>query len=167
MSEYDYDTMGRLLTDIGLQPGRVVTSTATRAATTAALAAAAGDWTCPIDETDRTRLGAPNALGGRAAYEAIKMAVDLALGSTAEYFNAVHLVAAWATVITGGDVSSVPAFLAGQSSLGAPVVVASGSSPPVRVATTRSALNSSGVKSRLKRKPHRITRWKNSSRWPN
>ncbi len=44
--------MGRLLTDIGLQPGRVVSSTATRAAATAELAAEAGGWTCPIETTD-------------------------------------------------------------------------------------------------------------------
>lgn len=44
--------MGRLLTDIGLRPGLVITSTATRAAATAALAAEAGGWSCPIEATD-------------------------------------------------------------------------------------------------------------------
>ncbi len=44
--------MGRMLTDVGLQPGLVMTSTATRAATTAELAAEAGGWTCPIEATD-------------------------------------------------------------------------------------------------------------------
>jgi hypothetical protein len=56
----------------------------------------------------------------------IMLVVDLALGATAEYFNAVHLVHAWATLISGGSVSSVPAFLAGQTSLGAPVAMSLG-----------------------------------------
>lgn len=57
---------------------------------------------------------------------AILLAVDLALGATAEYFNAVHLVQAWVVVISGGSVSSVPAFLAGQTLLGAPVAMSLG-----------------------------------------
>ena len=40
--------MGRLLTSLGLIPDLVVTSTAVRAATTAELAAAAGDWAAAI-----------------------------------------------------------------------------------------------------------------------
>ncbi len=44
--------MGKLITEIGLTPDLVITSTAIRAATTAKLAAESGGWECPIRETD-------------------------------------------------------------------------------------------------------------------
>jgi phosphohistidine phosphatase len=44
--------MGRLLTDVGLVPDLVITSTAVRARSTAELATAAGGWTCPVEATD-------------------------------------------------------------------------------------------------------------------
>lgn len=44
--------MGQLLTQIGMMPDLVVTSTAIRAVATAKLAAEAGRWNCPISETD-------------------------------------------------------------------------------------------------------------------
>jgi len=43
--------MGRLLTDLGVCPDLVVTSTAVRARTTVNLAAEAGAWGCPIELT--------------------------------------------------------------------------------------------------------------------
>jgi phosphohistidine phosphatase len=43
--------MGRFLTDSGLAPGLVLTSTAVRAIRTAELAVEAGGWTCPISST--------------------------------------------------------------------------------------------------------------------
>jgi len=44
--------MGKLLSEMGLTPDLIITSTAVRATTTAKLAAEGGDWTCPIRETD-------------------------------------------------------------------------------------------------------------------
>lgn len=44
--------MGELLSEIGLEPDLVITSTAVRAATTAKLAAESGNWSCAIRETD-------------------------------------------------------------------------------------------------------------------
>lgn len=44
--------MGRLLTDTGLAPDHVLTSSALRARTTAELAAEAGGWDAPVDATD-------------------------------------------------------------------------------------------------------------------
>ncbi len=54
--------MGRLLTAIGQQPDRVITSSATRAATTAELAAEAGHWECPIEVTDALYGTSPGAV---------------------------------------------------------------------------------------------------------
>jgi len=44
--------MGKLITEIGLTPDLIITSSAVRSATTAKLAAEAGKWECPIRETD-------------------------------------------------------------------------------------------------------------------
>lgn len=44
-------TMGRVLTTIGLVPDLVLSSTATRARTTAELVAEAGGWSAPIEDT--------------------------------------------------------------------------------------------------------------------
>lgn len=45
--------------------------------------------------------------------------IDLALGATAEYFNAAHLIEAWAQVIGGGSVFDAPQFVMNQVNLGA------------------------------------------------
>lgn len=45
-------TMGKLLSQIGEVPERIITSSARRALSTAEIAVAAGDWAAPIDVTD-------------------------------------------------------------------------------------------------------------------
>lgn len=54
--------VGRWLAAAGEVPDVVATSTATRAATTAALAAEAGDWQAPVEEEDRLYLADPSTL---------------------------------------------------------------------------------------------------------
>jgi hypothetical protein len=49
---------------------------------------------------------------------AVMLAVDLALGSAAEYYNAVHLIQAWAEVLSGGSVAMAPTFIVNQAGLG-------------------------------------------------
>jgi phosphohistidine phosphatase len=44
--------MGELITEFGMTPDLVITSSAVRATTTAKLAAESGGWECPIRETD-------------------------------------------------------------------------------------------------------------------
>ena len=56
----------------------------------------------------------------------LMLAIDLALGSNAEYYNAVHLVEAWLEVLTGGSGSDAPAFIMNQTDLGSHLAMAIG-----------------------------------------
>lgn len=47
------EAMGRHLTGLGMAPGRLISSTAVRARTTAELAAAAGEWSVPVELDER------------------------------------------------------------------------------------------------------------------
>lgn len=57
---------------------------------------------------------------------AAMLAIDAALGSRAEFYNAVHLLQAWRSVLTGGSVADAPTFLVGQEELGEPAAMAIG-----------------------------------------
>lgn len=57
---------------------------------------------------------------------ALLIAVDFALGEVAEYFNAAHLMEAWAEVVSGGSLAGAPEFIANQEVLGAPLALALG-----------------------------------------
>jgi len=54
--------MGRYLEGIGQVPDLVLTSTAVRAAETARLAAEAGEWSCPVEDSDELYETTPEAV---------------------------------------------------------------------------------------------------------
>ena len=54
--------VGKTLSERGEQPDLVITSTAVRARTTAERAATAGDWSCPIEATERLYLPSVGAV---------------------------------------------------------------------------------------------------------
>ena len=51
----------------------------------------------------------------------VQLIIDWLMGSSAEYFNAAHLLQAWAGVVAGGEIPHDVTFLIGQESLGGPV----------------------------------------------
>lgn len=55
------------------------------------------------------------------------LTVDAALGTTAEYYNATHLIRAWLAILSGGSAADAPAFLLNQADLGDPLAMAIGS----------------------------------------
>ncbi len=61
--------VGAFLSGLGQEPHSVVTSTAVRAQKTAALAAEAGSWSCPIRSTEKLYLASPAALLAEARAE--------------------------------------------------------------------------------------------------
>ena len=49
---------------------------------------------------------------------AVQLIVDWLMGSSAEYFNAAHLLEAWGSALSSGEIPPDVTFLVGQESLG-------------------------------------------------